>query len=227
MTYPLVIASSDHLGEVDSLVGLADVLEVRLDLGAIAPSAIHAYDGPLPLIVTNRPEGQEDSDEAGTQRVEQLLEAIDAEQVWGVDIEYEALSGDRGDNVASASAKLLDRATDLGVTSICSMHPSRTTGAAVMLDQLNAAHEYGDIAKLAVPVETPAELGELVKATAMASQLERSFTTMATGSFGLVSRVLSLGLGSRLVYGASVADRPVVEGQPSVDALREIVDALQ
>ncbi len=227
MHSPLVIASSEHLGDVEALVGVADVLEIRLDLGAITPSAIHAYDGPIPLIVTNRPVGHGGSADPGADRIELLYEAIDAEQVWGVDIECDALSGDLGVTVASASTNLFERANDLGVTTICSTHLPRTPEASVMVDQLNTAHEYGDIAKLAVPVETPTELGELVRATAKAAQQELSFTTMATGSYGLISRVLSLGLGSRLVYGARTENRPMVEGQPSVETLGPIVDALR
>lgn len=225
MQPPVVIATSDRLDHAAELSDVADVLELRLDLSSATPTDVQEYDGPLPVLLTNRgPPDEAASDRLA--RIDVLTEAIDGECVWGIDLEHDLFGDEVDEAVAAAVDDLLEEVETTDRTTICSMHPTRVPSPESMVSTLGSMAECGDIAKLAVPVSSEDELNDLIRATATATR-DRSVATMATGRFALVSRVLAVGLGSQLVYGGSSQDAPVVEGQPSIETIRTVIDALQ
>lgn len=225
MEPPAVVASSDRLDASDALVAAADLLEVRLDLGDVTPAAVAAYDGPLPLLLTNRSVEEGGAAEPGDARLDALADCLPGERVWGVDVESRVANAGSTAAEAPAAARLLDAAKNAGVRVVCSMHPAEPVSTTVMGVHLAEAASVGDIAKLAVPAESPEHLGELTEVTATATDDGLPVATMATGRFGPPSRLIAIALGCRLVYGAPPGAEPVVAGQPSVDALRTVVDA--
>lgn len=228
MEPPAVVATCDRLPVDPEPVRDADLLELRLDLSDLDDVAILEYEGDQPLILTDRLLEHGGEAEPGPERIERLDRLLDADGVWGIDIERTVEP--RGDEQAGASeavSELIEHARTAGVTIICSSHPDTVPPVDAMVDELSSAAEVGDIAKLAVPATTPAHLGALIEVTANATASDRRTATMATGPYGLVSRLAAIGLGASLVYGAPSGGTPIVEGQPSVTTLRSVVDAVR
>ena len=83
----VLAASTADLAEEPAAREHADCVEFRMDLAEADPlDALAAYEGDLPLLVTNRPEweGGEAADEG---RIADLVAAVEHEAVAAVDIE--------------------------------------------------------------------------------------------------------------------------------------------
>lgn len=223
MQPPVVIATSHRLDIAPELVDVADVLEIRLDLGEVSTGSIKGYEGQLPVLLTNRIGKDVDDPAAIVAELEPLIETVHTDHVWGIDLDRHLFDAEHDPSVRSATEELVATATDSDVTTICSMHPDAVPPVDWMVDHLREAAEVADIAKLAISADEPTQLEPLIRATAMVTD-EMPVTTMATGRLGLVSRAIAVGLGVQLVYGAPPTES-VVEGQPNVESLRTLVDA--
>lgn len=198
----------------------ADALEFRMD-GADAPlEALGAYDGELPLIATNRPEGDGGEASAGPERRRTLREAVASSAVAAVDVELSTIQ--RGD-----AEELLLAAHEHDTRVICSTHDFEGTPPPDRLRELLAeAGTYADVAKLAVTAESPEDVLDLLGATRAATREGERVATMAMGEPGRHSRAVAPLYGSRIGYAPVDRDRATAPGQYDLATLRWLVDRL-
>ena len=116
----VLAAATDDLAAEPAARDHADAVEFRLDLATDPLDQLAAYDGDLPLIVTNRAawEGGEADDES--RRLDTLDSALDHEAVAAVDLECGALDGS-----VEAAARPTSRLSPRSTTS--SRHPRSTS----------------------------------------------------------------------------------------------------
>jgi len=88
----VLTAATDTLADEPAARGVADAVEFRMDFASDPLEAIAAYDGELPLIVTNRPTWDGGEAAAGTERIDDLCAAIESEHVAAVDVELGAVA---------------------------------------------------------------------------------------------------------------------------------------
>jgi 3-dehydroquinate dehydratase-1 len=199
----------------------ADCVEFRMDLAAGDPlDALAAYDGELPLLVTNRPEweGGEADDEG---RLGDLVAAVEHEAVAAVDVELHEVVGGEGLDV-------VDAARDAGVKVVVSVHDFEGTPPRGELRRLvERASEHGDVAKLAVTAESPDDTLALLAVTRAHAAAGRTLATMAMGEVGRHTRVVAPLYGSRIGYAPVDPARATAPGQYDLATLARLVDDLQ
>ena len=199
----------------------ADAVEFRLDLADDGRARLDAYDGDLPLLVTNRVEweGGEAADEPA--RIEALERAVEHPAVEAVDIELAAVrTGDCAD--------LLEHARTHDVAVVVSVHdfeetPERGTLSALLTE----AAELGDVGKLAVTAETRGDVLALLSATHEATAAGECVATMAMGEAGRHSRAVAPLYGSRIGYAPVDPGDATAPGQYDLATLRRLIDQLQ
>ena len=123
---------------------------------------------------------------------------------------------------ASALRSLLILAKQKKVRRIISFHNFKSTPPPrVLVAKARAAKACGaNIFKVATRTDTPIELTRLLDFVTKKS-VNLSVAAMGIGKLGAISRVLLARAGSALVY-ASVAARPDIEGQLSLEQLRSL-----
>ena len=213
-------ASTATLGDEPAARAFADCLEYRMDLATTPLSALKAYDGKLPLIVTNRSRregGAADPDD----RIERLEAAIDLDSVEAVDVELAAVrSGEAG--------SLIDAASDRDVALIVSAHDvDGTPPEPELLETLRAAASIGDVAKLATTARSPADALALLVATERASREGLTVATMAMGEVGRHTRAVAPAYGSKVGYAPMDVDEATAPGQYDLETLASLVESLQ
>jgi len=150
-SFTLVAATAD-LDDESAARGVADLVEFRMDMAEAPLEQLAAYDGDLPLLVTNRPTWEGGEVDPGVERLEALEAAVGNEHVGAVDLELAALR--RGGELGTAANSVAEEAEALDVDVVVSVHdfqgtPSERTMAAL----LTAASDLGDVGKLAVTAE--------------------------------------------------------------------------
>ena len=198
----------------------ADAVEFRLDLADDGRARLDAYDGDLPLLVTNRVEweGGEAADEPA--RIEALERAVEHPAVEAVDIELAA--------VRTGDYALLDHARAHDIAVVVSVHdfeetPERGTLSALLTE----AAELGDVGKLAVTAETRGDVLALLSATHEATAAGECVATMAMGEAGRHSRAVAPLYGSRIGYAPIDPGDATAPGQYDLATLRRLIDQLQ
>ena len=198
----------------------ADAVEFRLDLADDGRARLDAYDGDLPLLVTNRVEweGGEAADEPA--RIEALERAVEHPAVEAVDVELAA--------VRTGDYALLDHAREHDVAVVVSVHdfeetPERGTLSALLTE----AAELGDVGKLAVTAETRGDVLALLSATHEATAAGERVATMAMGEAGRHSRAVAPLYGSRIGYAPIDPGDATAPGQYDLATLRRLIDQLQ
>jgi len=221
----VLAASTATLDDESAAREDADAVEFRMDLADDPLDALAAYDGTLPIIVTNRPtwEGGERTDEQS--RIDELLEAIEFDAVEAVDVELGALTDDvegRPD-----ATEVVAAANGSGVDTIVSVHDFETTPDLGELADLTAqTTALGDVGKVAVTAEHTGQVLDLLRVTYEFSRAHNRVATMAMGAPGRHSRVVAP------IYGSSIGYAPVdpadatAPGQYDLATLRTLVDAL-
>ncbi len=218
MDTPAAVATIDSIEETDRLDGLVDLIELRLDLSNDPIERVHEYNGSTPLILTNRLEGEGGGAPDNQDRLDTLRSVLRADGVWGIDLELEALEQHPAAQALSEEANAED------VQVIVSAHPPTTISVDLMRQMLTEGAALGDIAKLAVPVETPTQLADLTTATSQLIEAGLPVATMAIGPHALASRIIAAGIGCHLVYAAPPGVEPAVTGQPSITTLKPVID---
>lgn len=217
-------ASTAALDEAPAARDHADCVEFRMDLAAEPHGALEAYDGELPLLVTNRADW-EGGEAAEGGRLETLERALEADAVGAVDIELAALSGERGDRERARA--LAERATERGVAVVVSTHDfERTPDSAEMKRLLRRACEHGDVGKLAV---TAADRGDALSVLSVTHELTEnglSVATMAMGEAGRHTRAVAPVYGSKIGYAPVDSKKATAPGQYDLETLRGLVDGL-
>ncbi|AEN06877.1 3-dehydroquinate dehydratase [halophilic archaeon DL31] len=223
-SFTLVAATAD-LDDEPAARGVADLVEFRMDMADAPLTQLTAYEGELPLLVTNRPEWEGGETTGGLTRLEALEAAVGTEHVAAVDIELAALrsGGARGAAAGSVAAE----AERLGVDVVVSVHDfSGTPSGRSMASLLSAAARLGDVGKLAVTAERRSDALALLSATHAADATGERVATMAMGEAGRHTRAVAPVYGSRIGYAPVRAENATAPGQYDLETLADLVDDL-
>lgn len=199
----------------------ADAVEFRMDLAASPLDALRAYEGDLPLLVTNRNEAEGGESAATPARLDALETAVEHHAVEAVDVELDAVrAGDAG--------RVVDHARAADVDVVVSVHDFESTPSADrMRTLLEAAAGVGDVGKLAVTATSRGEVLDLLSVTHDATESGTTVATMAMGEAGRHSRAVAPLYGSRIGYAPVDPTDATAPGQYDLATLRSLVDALR
>jgi 3-dehydroquinate dehydratase-1 len=217
----VLAASTADLAEEPAAREHADCVEFRMDLAEGDPlDALAAYEGELPLLVTDRPEW-EGGEAADEDRTDTLVAAVEHDAVAAVDIELrEVLEGD--------GASVVTAARESGAKAIVSVHDFEGTPPRAELRRLlERAGEHGDVAKLAVTAESPDDTLGLLAVTRERAAAGHAVATMAMGEVGRHTRVVAPLYGSRIGYAPVDPDRATAPGQYDLATLSRLVAELR
>lgn len=218
----VLAASTADLGDAETGVARerADAVEFRMDLAAKPLAALDDYDGPLPVIATNRAawEGGEAAD-AG--RLEVLEQAVKHPCVEAIDVELRSV--DRGDADAT-----VDHARREGASVVVSVHDFEGTPDGERLAELlAAAASAGDVGKLAVTADDPADVLRLLSVTHAITDEGERVATMAMGEAGRHSRAIAPLYGSRIGYAPVTPADATAPGQYDLATLADLIARLR
>ena len=218
-TFTLAAATAD-LSDEPAAREHADCVEFRMDLAEAPLEALSAYDGMLPLLVTNRPEW-EGGEAADDGRIAALVEAVAHGSVGAVDVELATLNDGEADD-------LLDAAAENDVSVVVSTHDFETTPPQAELEALLArAGEFGDVAKLAVTAHDLDDTLALLNATRARVKRGERVATMAMGAAGSHTRAVAPVYGSRIGYAPVDPTEATAPGQYDLETLRELTNRLR
>ncbi|MBX0293448.1 type I 3-dehydroquinate dehydratase [Haloarcula nitratireducens] len=221
-SFTLLAAGSD-LAIEPSAREAADGVELRMDLADAPLSQLDAYDGDLPILVTNRAEweGGEAADTA--ERLDALERAVEYDAVTAVDLELAALSG-AGDHDAG---RVADRARDHGASVVVSTHDFEATpDRDAIVDRLEEACAHGDVGKMASTAHSPDDVLAMLGATRELSAAGERVATMCMGEAGRHSRAVAPLYGSRIGYAPVDPAEATAPGQYDLATLRSLVERL-
>jgi 3-dehydroquinate dehydratase-1 len=247
-TFTLVAATAD-LGDEPAARGTADAVEFRMDMASDPLSALADYDGDLPLVATNRPAWEGGERPEGPDRLAELERAVDHESVGAVDVELAAVRGNGpsetapeengpsetapGENgpseiSATEAAAVVDRARETDTAVVVSTHDfQRTPDRTTLRELLDAASEYGDVAKLAVTADGTADTLSLLSATRAATADGHTVATMAMGAAGRHTRAVAPLYGSKIGYAPVDPAEATAPGQYDLETLADLVERLR
>lgn len=214
----VLAASTAELREEAAARPHADAVEYRMDLSEEGFAGLAAYDGELPLIVTDRVEWEGGESADTDERIDRLARAVAEPAVAAVDVELAAVED---------CQPVIDAAADTDVSVIISVHDFERTPARSELDSLlEAACEHGDVGKLAVTATDSGDVLDLLAATHEQTTVGNTVATMAMGEAGRHSRAVAPLYGSRIGYAPVDPDAATAPGQYHLERLRSLVDAL-
>ncbi|WP_436903380.1 type I 3-dehydroquinate dehydratase [Halovenus halobia] len=196
----------------------ADAVEYRMDLATEGFDGLAAYDGELPLIVTDRVEyeGGESADTAD--RIDRLRRAVDQPAVAGVDVELAAVE---------QCQPVIEAASEADVSVIVSAHDfERTPERSDLVSTLETACEHGAVGKLAVTAQNRADVLDLLSVTHDQTEAGNTVATMAMGESGRHSRAVAPLYGSRIGYAPVDPADATAPGQYTLQRLRSLVEEL-
>ncbi|MFC5279633.1 type I 3-dehydroquinate dehydratase [Halorubrum rubrum] len=223
----VLAASTTDLSAEPRAREAADAVEFRMDLAEEPLDQLAAYDGALPLVVTNRAdwEGGE-ADDLG--RYDALAEALAHEAVVAVDVELAALRGNAPTGERSHATALRSSAREEGVEVIASVHDFESTPeVGTLVDLLADAASEGDVGKLATTANGREDALAMLRATNEATAAGRRVATMCMGEPGRHTRAVAPVYGSRIGYAPVDAADATAPGQYPLATLRELVDGLR
>ncbi|WP_128904142.1 type I 3-dehydroquinate dehydratase [Halorubrum amylolyticum] len=223
----VLTASTADLAEEPRAREYADAVEFRMDLASDPLAQLDAYDGELPLLVTNRAswEGGE-ADDLG--RYDALSTALGRDAVAAIDVELAALRGTHPEpSEESRAAALRDTAREEGVAVVASVHDFESTPEpAALVDLLADAAAEGDVGKLATAATAPADALAMIEATHEATAAGHRVATMCMGEPGRHTRAVTPLYGSRIGYAPVDPANATAPGQFPLATLRDLVDGL-
>jgi len=205
----------------------ADAVEFRMDLASDPLGQINAYDGELPLLVTNRAswEGGEADD---LSRFDALSTAVGHDAVAAVDVELAALRGNAPEGERSHATALRDTAREEGVDVVVSVHDFESTPEpATLVDLLSDAASEGDVGKLATTATAPRDALAMIEATNEATAAGHRVATMCMGEPGRHTRAVTPVYGSKIGYAPVDPANATAPGQYPLATLRDLVDGLR
>jgi 3-dehydroquinate dehydratase-1 len=203
----------------------ADCVEFRMDLASAVGrdplAALADYEGPLPVLATNRV-AWEGGDAEGPERLEDLRVAAEHPRVRAVDVELSSVAGD-GEGIRTA-----EHARDHGASVVVSTHDFEATPARPEMERLlRRACEAGDVGKLAVTADDSDDALDLLGLTRARAAAGDRVATMAMGAAGRHTRAVAPVYGSRIGYAPVDPDDATAPGQYDLATLRELVDQLR
>ncbi|EMA60869.1 type I 3-dehydroquinate dehydratase [Halorubrum kocurii] len=223
----VLTASTADLSEEPRAREDADAVEFRMDLASDPLAQLDAYDGELPLLVTNRAswEGGEADDLA---RFDALSTALGYDAVAAVDIELAALRGNAPEGERSHATALRDAAREESVDVVVSVHDFESTPeSAALVDLLADAASEGDVGKLATTATAPADALAMIEATHEATAAGHRVATMCMGEPGRHTRAVTPIYGSKIGYAPVDPANATAPGQYPLATLRDLVDGLR
>jgi 3-dehydroquinate dehydratase-1 len=222
-TFTLAAATAE-LDEEPAARGTADCVEFRMDLAAEPDAQLDAYDGELPLLVTNRADWDGGAATAEG-RLDALERTLEHDAVGAVDIELTALEGEHGDGERARA--LAERAAETGVSVVVSTHDfDRTPPRSELKRRLRTATTYGDVGKLAVTANDRGDALSLLSVTHELTQEGKPVATMAMGKAGSHTRAVAPVYGSKIGYAPIDPEKATAPGQYDLETLRRLVDRL-
>jgi len=201
----------------------ADCVEFRMDLAAASGdplAALAEYDGPLPVIATNRV-AWEGGEADGPDRLADLRLAAEHPWVGAVDVELAAVAGD------GEGAGTIDHAREHGASAVVSTHDFEGTPARPEMERLlRRACEAGDVGKLAVTATDRDDALDLLGLTRARAAAGDRVATMAMGAPGRHTRAVAPVYGSRIGYAPVDPADATAPGQYDLATLGGLVDRL-
>jgi 3-dehydroquinate dehydratase-1 len=215
----VLAASTADLTEEPAAREHADAVEYRMDLAADGFDGLAAYDGTLPLIVTDRVEYEGGDSADSAERTDRLVRAVDVPAVGAVDVELAAVE---------QCQPVIEAAAGTDVSIIVSAHDfEETPERSALAATLDSACEHGDIGKLAVTAQSRADVLDLLSVTHDQTAAGRTVATMAMGEVGRHSRAVAPLYGSRIGYAPVDPAAATAPGQYHLERLRSVIDALE
>ena len=221
-SFTLLAATAD-LADEPAARGDADGMELRMDFADEPLAMLDAYDGDLPLLVTNRVawEGGEAADDPA--RLDALETAVEHDAVTAVDVELAALEGE-GDHDAG---RVVEHAHAHGASVVVSTHDFEATpNESALVDRLERACEHGDVGKIATTAQDRGDVLALLSATHRLTEAGHDVATMAMGEAGRHSRAVAPLYGSRIGYAPVDPADATAPGQYDLATLRTLVGQL-
>jgi len=223
----VLTASTADLSEEPAAREHADAVEFRMDLASDPLAQIDAYDGGLPLLVTNRA-SWEGGEADGLGRYDALTEAVATDAVAAVDVELAALRGNAPDGERSHATALRDAAREAGTSVVVSVHDFESTPAPdALVDLLADAAAAGDVGKLATTATAPVDALAMIEATHEATAAGHRVATMCMGEAGRHTRAVTPVYGSKIGYAPVDPANATAPGQYPLATLRRLVDGLR
>jgi len=199
----------------------ADAVEFRMDFAEEPLSALDDYDGPLPVIATNRADW-EGGEAAPEGRLAALEAAAEHPSVGAIDLELQALAND------PAAQATLDHAHEHDAAAVVSVHDFEGTPPAEELAELLAsAAGAGDVGKLAVTAESTADALRVLSVTDAMTREGARVATMAMGAAGRHTRAVAPVYGSRIGYAPVDPAAATAPGQYDLATLAALIDRLR
>jgi 3-dehydroquinate dehydratase-1 len=221
----VLAASTADLSEEPAARDHADAVEFRMDLASDPLDALEAYDGELPLLVTNRATW-EGGEAVEADRLDVLETAVEHDAVAAVDVELRALTG-AAETAAADAVALRDHAHEHDCTVVASVHDFEATPSESELrDLLDAAATEGDVGKLAVTAADRGDTLALLSATFDATAAAATVATMAMGEAGRHTRAVAPLYGSRIGYAPVDPANATAPGQYDLATLADLVGRL-
>jgi 3-dehydroquinate dehydratase-1 len=215
----VLAASTADLADEPAARENADAVEYRIDLSEAGVDALRGYDGALPIIATNRVEWEGGAAPDDSQRVADLVTAVEQPGVEAVDVELDAVE---------TCQPVIEQARAEGVSVIVSVHDFEATPPAETLTELlERACAHGDVGKLAVTAGSVDDVLALLSATRRLTADDQTVATMAMGEPGRHSRAVAPLYGSRIGYAPVDPADATAPGQYDLRTLRELVGQLR
>lgn len=219
-----LLAAGDDLSMEPAARADADGIELRMDLAAEPIAQLSAYDGELPLLVTNRVDWEGGKAEDTVERLDDLNRAVEHDAVTAVDVELAALEGDGKHD----AARVVDNAREHGASVVVSTHdfeatPDRDT----ITDRLHRACEHGDVGKMATTAASAGNVLAMLGATRDLTADGKQVATMCMGEPGRHSRAVAPLYGSRIGYAPVDPEAATAPGQYDLATLRSLVRQLR
>lgn len=217
----VLAASTGELADEPRARAEADAIEFRMDLATSPLDQLDAYDGELPVLVTNRSASEGGRAAGDDERLDQLVAALDHPAVAAVDVELATVE-------TGAAAGLLEAARTRDVAIVVSAHEFEgTPGRDAMVETLRAAAQVGDVGKLSVTVADPGDALATLSVTWELASAGVPVATTAMGEAGRHARAVAPVYGSRLGYAPLDPDRATAPGQYDLTTLRRLIDDLR
>ncbi|RUM41472.1 MAG: type I 3-dehydroquinate dehydratase [Desulfocapsa sp.] len=208
--------TAEAVAAAESVVGQADVLEIRLDYltdPIITPFMEKLH---IPLLFTNRPQwegGQFNG--AEEERLEPLLQAVSQNAAY-VDLELLA--------PADSQQKMRSAMQNSESKLLLSWHNfSDTPSREELVGRLAMMQDNGaDIGKIITTAHDQNDVLRVLQLQETAAQLNFPLISFCMGKVGMISRVATCELGGYMTYCATSVDDATAPGQLSISTLREI-----
>jgi len=223
----VLTASTADLSEEPRAREHSDAAEFRMDLASDPLAQLDAYDGELPLLVTNRA-SWEGGEADGRGRYDALSTALAYDAVAAVDVELAALRGNAPEGERSHATALRDTAREAGASVVVSVHDFESTPEPdALVDLLTEAAGEGDVGKLATTAAAPEDALAMIEATHEATAAGHRVATMCMGEAGRHTRAVTPIYGSKIGYAPVDPANATAPGQYPLATLRRLVDGLR